>query len=112
MLDGWQIAGFLLNHWADILAFGGFVWVWLTNKNKSEAEKAKEVVFEMAKFATREAAALTIENKEKRQWAINTILEAMPPHVKKHIDPETVGVIVEKVWQQVVKPQLEPAPKP
>lgn len=98
--------GFVIQNWMQIVALGGFVYTMFTSKKKDEVAAAQKQAFDMAINAVKLAGEQTIENKDKRQWAINTVLEAMPDNVKKHVDAEQVGQLVEKAWLTIVRPNL------
>jgi FKBP-type peptidyl-prolyl cis-trans isomerase (trigger factor) len=105
-LDGWKVAQFLFDNWMNIASFAGFVVVFFQSKDQKEKAAAKAAVFAMAVDAVKKAAEQTLENKQKRDWAINTVLEVMPENFRKHVNPEDVSILVERAWRDVVKPQL------
>lgn len=107
MVDGWKIAQFLLDNWMSIVSFVGFVTMWFTTKDQKEKQQAQNAVLAMAIDAVKLAAEQTLENKEKREWAINTVKEAMPEKYKKYIDEQALSALVEQAWLTIVKPTLK-----
>lgn len=100
----WTLGGYVLNNLPAILAFAGLVKVGLDNSDKAKSEAAKTQAFAMAVDAVKAVAAKELDNKAKRDAAIHLVLSALPANVSKYVPEELVGILVEKAYQQVVKP--------
>ena len=103
---GFKLGKFVLDNFVSIFAFAGVVKVALTQNDKQKADEAKQKAFLMAVDATKLMAQETLGTKEKRQKAIDMVLEAMPDSVKKYVTPFTVEILVEKAYTTITKPAL------